>query len=84
MPEGVIRHCSGDDELLKIPGVRDAFLDGIQPGMPAHRLEDDGQKLGPIVYFGKTESELREAMAQTAKTLHIEVDTPSGTGNIIW
>lgn len=84
LPEGVIRHCSGQDELLKIPGVRDAFLDGIGPGMPAHRLEDDGQKLGPIVYSGKKEAELLEAMAQTAKTLHIEVDTPSGPANIIW
>lgn len=84
LPEGVIRQCSGKDELLKIPAVRDVFLDGLQPGTQVHKLEDDGQKLGPIIYCGKTESELREAMAQSARTLHIEVATASGPANIIW
>lgn len=84
LPEGVIRQCSGRDELKKIPTVRDVFLDGLEPGAPAHKLEDDGQKLGPIIYCGKTEAELREAMAQSARTLQIEVLTDSGPASVIW
>lgn len=84
LPEGVIRQCSGKDELLKISGVRDVFLDGLEPGRPVHQLENDSQKLGPILYCGKTETELREAMAQTARTLHIDVTTESGIAPIIW
>lgn len=84
LPEGVIRQCSGQEKLLKIPGVRDVFLDGLQPGAPAHGLVDDGQKYGPIIYCGKTEAELRQAMAESARTLHVEVATASSPGHIIW
>lgn len=84
LPEGVIRQCSGQDELLKIPAVRDVFLEDLQPGAVAHGLVDDGQKLGPIIYCGRTEAELRQAMAESARTLHVEVATGSGPGHIIW
>lgn len=84
LPEGTISHCSGQDELLKIPCVRDVFLDDLRPGTHVHQLENDSQKLGPILYCGQTEPELRKAMAQSATTLRIEVTTKSGPATIIW
>ena len=84
LPEGVVTRAPNAQDVERIPGVHRVFLDDIQEGTVIGPLDDKTARKGPILIKGSRRKDLDEIYRQVQQTLHIEVETGTGTAGPIW
>lgn len=84
LPKGKVTYISGVDEVKSIPNVQDVHLDELKLGLKINSPNDKSARQGPILIKGKNPDEIKSIMKQIKKLLHVTVDTPTGTKDIIW
>lgn len=78
MPEGRVRKIQGLEEVMAMPSVIQAFVDGFMTGMDTHKLTHKGQRMGPILVKADNRASLEKEIDIIQNTLKAEVVTVSG------
>jgi hypothetical protein len=84
LPEAVISEIRGLEEVSKVPGVYQTYLQNIQVGKETKQMVDKGDRLGPILIMGEDRTELQDVINRVTNTLYIHVETAKGIKGIIW
>lgn len=85
LPEGRITEINNADKLIDIPGVHKVYLDTINVGKEMGEMVDKSMRIGPILFYGKTEDECNNTIEKVKETLKISVCTLNeGIKGIIW
>ena len=81
---GIITNITGTSEVLKVPGVFKACLDGLYEGREVYELTDDTRKHGPILVSGSSRADCYKSLESIEKALKIETTGIQGVQGIRW
>ncbi|MEZ5336269.1 MAG: ATP-grasp domain-containing protein [Methanolobus sp.] len=84
LPKGTIKEIRGIDKIQSVPGVQKVYIDSIYEGMETKVTTDKGNRLGPIIFKGKSKEECGMIIDEIKSLLEIDVETPEGIKGIIW
>ncbi len=77
LPTGKVINIKNADKLEHIPGVY-SFLNNVSVGMDIPRIKDKTSRKGPILVYGKNETECYKVMEKVRQVLQIDVETDTG------
>jgi len=69
---GIIRKITGLEEALKIPGIKEIFIN-VKPGDKVSYPRSNVDKAGHIIAAGKTLDQVEASVEQCKKTLNFEI-----------
>lgn len=71
---GIVKSIDGIEEALKIPGIKDIFLN-VKPGDKVVKPRSNVEKVGHIIAVGQTLQEAEVAIARCREVLKFTIDT---------
>ena len=84
LPEGTIREIRGLDEVSRLPGVYQVYLQDLKVGKQIKQMKDKGDRIGPILIKGQDRADLHNVISQIRQTLVVKIETQGGIKGIIW
>lgn len=85
LPEGEIVSIEGVEDVVNMPCVYKADVEGLYVGMKTERMVNKTMRLGPIIIGGEDRLSVERTIKEVQNTLRIRVKKTNGEyGEIIW